>query len=256
MTSSSKIDFRKLFSILGDKRKRTGLAKNNPDIVNEISKITAKMENFLKNLTVEEAIKSIVWQDTLMQFGTYGRIKNTAKQVKKIDKESGKPYKVSYLKEHLSRGKIISVDFGVSNIGTELSLLHLAVVISDYPNIVVVVPLTSQKDTEGKSISPDITKDFIPIYQKDYQFLDSDSYIMPHQIRAVSKNRVTGIIDSISGTEAMYNLELKLYNSLTKFIKKKNEDEINYLNSRIDELQIMIEDFLKEERQQVIDSNK
>lgn len=254
MTSSSKIDFRKLFSILGDKEKRVGLAKDNPDIVNEISKITAKMDDFLKNLTVEKAIKSIVWQDTLMQFGTYGSIKDTAKQVKKIDKETGKSYKVSYLKEHLSRGKVVSVDFGVSNIGTELSLLHLAVVISNYPNIAVVVPLTSQKDI--KSISPDITKDFIPIYKKDYPFLDSDSYIMPHQIRAISKNRVTGIIDSISGTDVMYNLELKLYNSLTKFIKKKNEDEINRLNARIDELQIMIEDFLKENRQQVIDSNK
>jgi hypothetical protein len=247
----NRIDFKKLFKVLStDEVKK--VAKDSQDIMDEVRKINYHSKKWMEKLTVEEAVKTIIWQSTLHSFGTYGINKDSPRETNKKDKH-GKQYKVTFLKDAISRGKVVSVDFGVSNIGNELSLLHLAVVISDYPGVSIVIPITSQTDDKLSNIAPDIVKDFVPLLKSEHQFLENDSFLMPHQIRSISKNRITGIISSISGTASMRALERKLYTSQTKYIKKENEEEILSLNKRIDELQQQIHELEKAKDVKVVD---
>lgn len=106
---------------------------------------------------------------------------------------------------------MLSIDFGTSNIDRELALTHTGIVLADYTGMVIVVPITSQTSLDLNKLSPDIKGDIIPILKKDYPQIENDSYILMHQLRCISKNRITktGIIGSISNTKILEEIELK-----------------------------------------------
>lgn len=82
-----------------------------------------------------------------------------------------------------------------------------------------------------------LAESFVPVYKKDYPQFENDSYILTHQIRSVSKNRITKIIGTIAKTKLMEQIEAMLYNTQTTFIKKQNTDKAEQLYKTIGQLE-------------------
>lgn len=217
------------------------LANTNATVVNETKEVFNVTENIIKNMTIEQAIKTILWQGVLNDYGMFSPKRDQPKKFYKLDyKSRGKVERIFY-NETFSRGKLISVDFGTSNIGKEFSLTHTAIVITDFPGFVTVAPLTSQTDRQLENLPEAIKNVVIPVFKKDYPVLESDSYILIHQIKSVSKNRITKIIGSLAKTKIMDDIEMMLYQIQTPYIKKLNNDEITSLKNDIINLKKLLE---------------
>ncbi|WP_016994788.1 type II toxin-antitoxin system PemK/MazF family toxin [Lysinibacillus boronitolerans] len=201
------VNYSKIDSILKDTTvNKSGLASTNADLVTEISNCASEIEAWYKQSTIEEAIKSIFWHGTLKDYGTFG--------VKTLQTRNfyNKKTKTYYdLNQTIGRWKLLSIDFGVTNIGREFSLTHTGIVIADYSGMVVVLPITSQDSVDLSKVPNDIKKSFIPVSKVECQDLAKDSYVLIHQIRAVSKNRITkrGIIGKIENTSVQQKIEKK-----------------------------------------------
>lgn len=226
------VNITKLLSLLANRSILRNKAKTNHDLKNEISKIADTVKGWYENLTVEKAIKSILWQGVLREYGTYGYKTHQNKSFKRAD---GSFYNYN---QAFSRGKMLSIDFGVTNIGREFALTHTGIVIADYTNMVVVIPMTSQEGVELSNLPSDIRDSLISIYKKDYSQIENDSYIMPYQIRVVSKNRITkkGIVGSLANTDIMLTIEESLYKTQTPHLKKLQNEKITILENQNEEL--------------------
>lgn len=243
----TKINTKALLKIL------EGIDKNNPkpaysnlEILNELQNILADTGQAIQRLTEEQAIKMILWQGILNQYGIYGNKKGSDRKFYKKNPLTGDTEETTYASKSFSRGKVLSIDFGTSNIDYEFSLTHTGIVIADYPNLVVVIPVTSQSDTKYDSLPEKIKEAMVPIAKSDYPLFENDSYALLHHIRSVSKNRITKIIGSISKTKLMDQLEQKLYEQHSVFIKKKNDEKIKELECKIQELENKNEELRKE----------
>ncbi|EMI10877.1 uncharacterized protein YifN (PemK superfamily) [Anoxybacillus tepidamans] len=241
-------DFKGLLKIIQDKTRRdeikTSLAHTEPKINSELPKNLKDTEDLVKGLTIEQAIKFILWNGLWNQYGIFGDKREEARIFKEKDKE-GNLVEKDYYSKRYGRGKLLSIDFGVSNIGRELSYVHTGIVIDDYPSIVVVVPMTSKKDSGLNNISDEIKKCIIPVLKKDYPEIKEDSYILTHQIRAVSKNRITKIVGSIARTKLMEELEEMLFSRQTPYIKKLKNEQIEALEKRISDLEKQLQSLTK-----------
>lgn len=198
-----KINTYDLFLILNDKRNINNVANSNQIVIDELEKILSNIKEIINNTTIEESIKFILWQGIWNDFGIYGNLKDEARYFGKN--------KNTYLYTNFTKGDVLSVDFGVTNIGHELSYTHSGIVIADYDKIVTVIPLTSIKKYKNINDYPSSIKDMmIPIYHNDYEVIQEDSYIMIHQIRTVSKNRITKTIGTLKDTDILTIIDKKL----------------------------------------------
>lgn len=230
----AKIDTEKLFRILNDETLVNKKAKDVDELMVEINKVPFNIKRWLSNLDVEQSIKKILWEGILNQYGTFGTKSGQVKKYK--NKKKGIEYDFN---QQFTKGKLLSIDFGTSNIDRELSLTHTGIVLADYTGMVIVVPMTSQTSIEYDNLAPDIQNDVIPIYKKDYSQIENDSYILMHQMRVISKNRITkkGIIGSLAGTEVMKNIELKIIKILAYSYYLEQEEKIKMLETRVKELE-------------------
>lgn len=220
-----------LLKILNDEKiNKYNVAKSNKIILQELNNNLSDTYDLVEELTIEQSIKYMLWNGLLNQYGMYG-------QKRESPREFGKFPKKIYYNESYSRGKVLSIDFGTSNLGRELSLTHSGIVMADYSGIVVVIPITSQKEHGLTRLAPDIQKVTIPILHSEYPNIEEDSFILLHQIRAVSKNRITKVITSLSKTKIMQEIEEKLFETQTPYMKKIYNDEINKLKEKIKQLE-------------------
>ncbi|MFO1442793.1 type II toxin-antitoxin system PemK/MazF family toxin [Bacillus sp. Bva_UNVM-123] len=236
----AKINSIKLFELLEDINIINKQAKDIDDIAIEIDKVTSNLNHWLKNLEAEKAIKKILWEGILKQYGTYGTKSGQVKSFKK--KNKNKEIVEFDFNEQFSKGKLLSIDFGTSNIDRELSLTHTGIVLADYTGFVLVVPITSQSSLEFENLAPDIQKDIIPIYKMDYNQIENNSYILIHQMRVVSKNRITkkGIIGSLAGTEIMKVIEDKLIKIIAFDYYNSQQEKILSLEKEIENLKLQL----------------
>lgn len=84
-------------------------------------------------------------------------------------------------------GEKIFVNFGMTNIQTELSYPHPAIVLYNFANTVIVVPTTS--DDKSEPFSQDIEECIIKV-KKDGQIFPNDTIINLHQICSIHKERI------------------------------------------------------------------
>lgn len=229
-----------LIKIINDKNiNKFDLAKSNKVVTNELKNNLTDTYNLVENLTIEQSIKYILWNGLLNQYGIHGIYKN---QSRGFGKKGNKKY---YNDKHFSRGKVLSIDFGTSNMGKEFSYTHSGIVIADYTGIVVVVPITSQKEYGLSKLPDDIKSVTIPLLKKQYPDIEEDSYILINQIKAVSKNRITKEITSLSKTEIMKQIEEMLFKTQTPYIRKINKDKADKLENRINELENRVRELEK-----------
>ena len=234
------IDAKKLFEILNSEEiNKLEPASTILDIEKQTETTLLDTKNLINTVTIEQAIKHILWNGIWNQYGIYGKNRDKPKIYKTL--KDGKKVEKSFYNERYSRGKLLSIDFGTSNIGRELSFTHAGIVLADYVGITVVVPITSQKEYGLSKLSSDIQKVVIPIYKNEYPSIGDDSYILVHQIRAVSKNRITKVIMSFSKTDVMKQIEEKLLEIHTPYIKKIYTDEIIRLKDEVSNLKKLLD---------------
>lgn len=185
-------------------------------------------------LDTELLCKFSLWNGIMNNYGIYGAKREQARRFKRLI--NGEKTDVTYYDKRFGRGKLLSIDFGLSNIGRELSYTHTGIVIADYVGTVVVIPITSKKESELTKLSPDIRKIIIPFDHEEYSVLEEDSYILINQMRAVSKNRITKIIGSIAGTKLMKEIESKLMEVHSPYINKLYNEKLEEQQKKITEL--------------------
>jgi mRNA-degrading endonuclease toxin of MazEF toxin-antitoxin module len=229
-----KLDLKSLFKILEEKDIDSNLAYTNKVVLSELNKLLISTGNNIKQMTIEQAIKTILWQGVLNDFGIFSPQKESSRKFYKW--QNGKRIEQIYYNREYPKGSLLSIDFGTSNMGREFSLTHTSVVIDDFSGFVVVIPLTSQKDKQLDNLPQEIKDVIIPVYKKDYPILENDSYILTHQIKSVSKNRITKEIGTFAKTEILNNIENIIYNRFSSYIKKCNDDHINKLNNEVEQL--------------------
>ncbi|ALS23172.1 type II toxin-antitoxin system PemK/MazF family toxin [Paenibacillus naphthalenovorans] len=238
-------DFKGLLKIISDKTRAeeisTQLAHTEPKVLSELPKNLKDTEEIIKNVTIEEAIKYILWNGLWNQYGLFGAKKETPRIFKEKD-ENGQIIEKEYFSKRYSRGKLLSVDLGVSNIGREFCYTHTGIVIDDYPGIVIIIPMTSIKEFEMTRIPLEVRKATIPVLTRDYPQIKEDSYILTNQIRAVSKNRITKVVGSISRTKLMQEIEEMLFERHTPYIKKLKNERIEALEKEVMELKRQLEE--------------
>ncbi|WP_027416900.1 type II toxin-antitoxin system PemK/MazF family toxin [Aneurinibacillus terranovensis] len=125
---------------------------------------------------------------------------------------------------------MVFVRFGY-NTGKESSLAHPAVVVGHYDDLVVVVPLTGD---DGGNLSKDLEKTVVR-YPKDGKIMRKNGIAEIHQIRCISKNRITKdmnvnvqdyilpntVVDTINGTFGSLGTFLNYGDNLLKAIEAK-----------------------------------
>lgn len=112
------------------------------------------------------------------------------------------------------------MDYGQHSIGREQAFLRPSVIIADYSDISIVIPATSETETKFDNLAPDIQKAVIKVDSSIYTAFSVDSYLLLHQMRAVSKNRLRKNCGSIAKTELMKTIEEKLYKFHSPYIKR------------------------------------
>lgn len=182
-----------------DKNKK---AQSDSIIKEEIEHVMNDTKFLLKRQPRESAIKYILWQGLLNQYGLFG----TKRQDKRV---IGKNKNIYYDQKY-DHGDLISVDFGTSNLDKEFSFTHTAIVLKAYTDFIVVIPTTSCKDGRLEHKPEDEQKDTLLLTNKDFSNLASESYIMIYQIKSVSKNRIQGRIGTINGTLLMNKIDEKI----------------------------------------------
>lgn len=236
------VNLKALFNILNNETDiDKNLASSNAIVMNKIKEVLNNTENVIKNMTVEQAIKTILWHGVLNDHGIFSPKRDQPKKFYKFDYKAKVKVERIFYHQSFGRGNLISIDFGTSNIGKEFSLTHTAIVITDYPGFLTVIPLTSQTDKQLENLPVPIKRVIIPVFKKDYPVLESDSFILTHQIKSVSKNRITKTIGSLSKTKIMDNIEEMLYAIQSPYVKKLNNDEIASLKNEIKNLKKLIE---------------
>ncbi|MGD6876769.1 type II toxin-antitoxin system PemK/MazF family toxin [Bacillus infantis] len=235
-----KINTKVLFETLKNKEALNKKAGENKEISKEIDKVSFNLSLHMKELDTEKAIKKILWEGVLNQFGTFGTKSGHIKSFQKKG-NNGEQTIFDYNKQ-FSKGKMVSIDFGTSNIDRELSLTHTGIVLADYTGLMVVVPITSQTSMEFNNLAEDIQNDVIPIYSRDYSQVENDSYILMHQIRTVSKNRITknGIVGSLAGTHIMKEIENKLLKMMLFDYYEEQQSKIESLEKEIEMLKLQL----------------
>ncbi|OEF98949.1 hypothetical protein BHF71_10585 [Vulcanibacillus modesticaldus] len=207
-------------------------------INNELDRTINNSNEILKNLPLLDIINFISWNDVWNKYGIYG-----SKKQEQRNNFSSKSY---------SRGRLLLIDYGHHNIGLEFSYEHIGVVLKDFGNLILVLPVTSDR---GKRYPSKIENTIIRVKSEEYNQFDNDSILLLHQITSIGKNRIIkDLFQNISRTELFKKVEEKLIQIYSPYVNKLNkdkvkefekliknqEDEIEKLRRQIRELQLQI----------------
>lgn len=116
----------------------------------------------------KDAVPYIMWNDFVNNYGTLAQ-------------------KITGTYNRYSWGRKIFVNFGMTNIQTELSYPHPAILIYNFANTAIVVPITS--DDKVTDFAADIEHCIIKVKQ-DGSIFPKDSIINIHQICSIHKERI------------------------------------------------------------------
>ena len=144
------------------------LCQNTPAVKAELATTLSETDVLISGHSNKEAIPFIFWNDFFNKKGTFAPKSHT--------------HQIRY-----RWGDKIFVDFGCSNIQTELSYPHPAVVLYNFANTVIVAPTTSNDSTTG--FSKDVENIIIKV-KCDGAIFPKDTIINLHQIKSIHKDRI------------------------------------------------------------------
>lgn len=174
------------------------------------NKIIKKVKSIVKNLKsfhpnfIKQALNLLDWHNESI-------IKN-----KIINNKKRKGNNPEYVKR--SRGNVYWTQLG-ENVGSELNGNHFSAVIYDSYYTSIVVPISSKKDNEGKwKKKEDLVVDIGKL--NDLPNEKPESYAMIHQMRTVSKKRLS------TYTYKGKRLNIKLTNEQLNIIDKAIKENL------------------------------
>lgn len=144
----------------------------------------------------KDAVPYIIWNDFVNKNGT-------------LTEKTNKTY------NRYVWGEKVFVNFGMTNIQTELSYPHPAIVLYNFANTVIVVPTTS--DDKIGAFSQDIEECIIKV-KSDGKIFPKDSVINVHQICAIHKERILSDLGCNVKNYIVDNSELIRLNQYERYL--------------------------------------
>lgn len=168
--------------------------KDDNNVMTELINTLDDTKDNLSVNVVNKVIPFIFWNNIWNEYGVFGT--NTAK--------------ANYWR--YTSGQMVYVDFGCGNIKTELSFPHPAILLYNFAQTAIVIPMT----TDDKKTPFDAELEDVIIKVKGSKdSINNDSIINMHQPKAIHKERIINKIN--------YNVKNYII----------DDDEIKRLNSRI-----------------------
>lgn len=186
------IDLTKVQELKNNENENRKIAKNLSDLVKDINKSIKDTETFVINLSVYNACSWIEWNELWLD-DKYRSPKNT------------NSYK---------RRKLINVELGYSQIGSEAAFNHPAVVLYEEKDWVLIAPITSKKYGKGLDL-------LIDVPSGSCAGLTDPSTIQLDHIRAISKKRITGTRTGSLPTQYMDKINEALLKKIIPHIHKE-----------------------------------
>lgn len=222
-------DFYRILNILKNKNLKYLKIIDTPKyiqdtILQETNNVFEDCKSVLTNRTVEETCKYILWQGILNDYGVFGHNREIGRKLNDV----------VYYNQSFKYGDMLSIDFGTTNIGSEFAFTHTGLVLKDFGSFIIVIPVTSQKDVDPKWLTDDLKKFTPPILRKDCRLIRDDSYALFHQIKSVSKNRITKNIGNISECSIMKEIEELVITQIIPNVIVKKDDEIKHLKEQLE----------------------
>lgn len=183
----------------------TGNAKNvlskNIDKVNmELLLTLNETTQLVQQNKCKDVVPYILWNDFVNQHGT-------------LAAKSNKSY------NRYAWGEKVFIDFGMTNIQTELSYPHPAILLYNFANTVIVAPTTT--DDKRTGFTNDIEECIIKV-KNDNIIFPHDSIINIHQICAVHKERIISDLHCNVKNFILDNTEIERLNSFEEYAFFKN----------------------------------
>ena len=204
------------------------------ELKDEIKNVLDDTKIILYRQSREDAIKYILWQGLLNKYGIFG---SNRRQHRLFGQN-----KIDYYSQEYQHGDIVSIDFGTSNIGNEFSFTHTALVLHEFTDFLIVIPITTAKDGRLEKKPLDEQESTFVIRKNDFSFIESDSYVLIYQLKSISKNRITKRIGNISGSKFLCDIDSEVFNILLDPLSKKFSEEITNLNIKISDYENIIEE--------------
>ncbi|GGG16575.1 type II toxin-antitoxin system PemK/MazF family toxin [Paenibacillus aceti] len=220
----------------------------------QLSETLQETEMLVKTFRLGESISFLLWNDLLNKHTLNGDDYDTYH----LKNSHGKPIRYA-------RGRKVMINFGYG-IDRELFQPHPAIVLKDFQELIVVVPTTSD---DGSEFNDEVKKAIIQVpsdrgwFPSRPPIFPRDTIINLHQVRVVSKNRVTSdlrcsvrdyvvppqVIDKLNkyfpypvlkhSDHLLRTIEMKLahlHSPDSLYEIKRLQDEISRLNSQIADL--------------------
>lgn len=189
----------------------------------EVSKTLRDTEDLLDTLSIHQSGNFAIWNDFWNRVGVFGVHR---KEKSEFDRRQ-------------SRGRLLSIDYG-HNIRYEFSFYHIGVVVADFPGMIVVVPVTSDRG-QWEQYPAELRRAMVRVNSRQYPQFDHDSLLLVHQMRAVDKSRIRkDLCASIAKTPLMKDLEEKIAQLYSPFIIKTSREEIAQLRRELENAKRMI----------------
>jgi flagellar biosynthesis regulator FlbT len=149
----------------------------------------------LKEKQCKDVVEYILWNDFVNDKGTLAN-------------------KINATYRRYVWGDKVFVDFGMTNIQTELSYPHPAIILYNLANTVIVTPTTS--DDKVVDFTDDINQCIIKV-KKDGNIFPNDTIINLHQITAVHKERIKKSLNCNVKNYILDDDEIDRLNNYEKF---------------------------------------
>lgn len=176
--------------------KTKNVTSKNVDKVNmELLLTLNETTRSIQECKCKDTVPYILWNDFLNRNGT-------------LANKSNKTY------NRYVWGEKVFVDFGMTNIQTELSYPHPAILLYNFANTAIVVPTTT--DDKGTAFTSDIEECIIKV-KSDNRIFPNDSIINLHQICSVHKERIIKDLHVSVKNFQMDDVEIDRLNSYEEY---------------------------------------
>lgn len=143
-------------------------AKNVDKVNMELLLTLNESIDLVQDVKCKDAVPYIIWNDFLNENGTLAPKKD-------------KTY------NRYVWGRKVFVDFGMTNIQTELSYPHPAIILYNFANTAIVIPITTDDKITG--FTSDIERCIVKV-KADNKIFPHDSIINMHQMCSIHKERI------------------------------------------------------------------
>jgi len=169
--------------------------KNHKQVLREFLLLEDETIQLIKDKKCKDVIPYILWNNFVNDKGTLAP-----------------KTKIQY--KRYVWGQKVFVDFGATNIQTELSFPHPAIVLFNFANTVIIVPTTT--DDKTSDFSEDIEESIIKV-KSDNAIFPKNSVINIHQIMSIHKERIINDLGVNVKNYIMDKVEIDRLNENNRF---------------------------------------